>query len=91
LQKRERGRDGEIWSRETAKLILMAFTKATLPSIMFGASMYYWHLRYVLSMFGWITEEEEKVERQIGLGRIPNEVADNISWCQVGYSIGCIL
>ena len=53
--------------------------------------MYYWHLRYVLSMFGWITEEEEKVERQIGLGRIPNEVADNISWCQVGYSIGCIL
>ena len=61
---------------------------------MFGASMYYWHLGYVLSMFGWITEEEEEeeeVERQIGLGRIPKEVADNISWCQVGYSIGCIL
>ena len=57
---------------------------------MFDASMYYWHLGYILSMFGWITEEEE-VERQIGLGRIPKEVADNISWCQVGYSIGCIL
>ena len=42
-------------------------------------------------MFGWITEEEEEVERQVGLGRIPKEVADNISWCQVGYSIGCIL
>jgi hypothetical protein len=44
LQKRERGRDGERWSRETAKLILMAFTKATLP-------MYYvWRFNVLLAL-----------------------------------------
>ena len=71
MQKRERGRDGERWSREAAKLILMASQKQRFQCILFGASMYYLHLRCVLSMFGWITEEEEEEEVERQIGRIP--------------------